>query len=277
MSGEETRHRLVMLGAGNVGKSAIVSRFLNGSFPETYKPTVEDLHCRDFNVAGKVVKVDIMDTAGDRSFPAMRRLSISTGHGFILVFAMNCRKSFEEIKQLWEEIKELRSNYQDLPCVIVGNKTDLTGRQVTLDDVHHWALPEEKISVYVEASAKDNSGIASIFQKLLEQANIPQQRQIEPLLKRRLSTNSASISPVRERLKSQEASGKLGRSRSLIRRATRPKVKHSHDPNKNDCVISWAQSATTKICWQICDIISCWVDMKIWSGLSKLIIYDKKL
>ena len=238
MSGEESRHRLVMLGAGNVGKTAIVSRFLSGAFPETYKPTVEDLHCRDFNVAGKVVKVDIMDTAGDRSFPAMRRLSISNGHGFILVFAMNCQKSFQEIQQLWEEIKELRSNYEELPCVIVGNKTDLAGRQVTLDDVRDWAGQEGKLAVYVEASAKENSGIVSIFQKLLEQANIPQQREIEPLLKRRLSANSACISPARDRLKNQEGSGKLGRSRSLIRRATRPKVKHSQDPNKNDCVIS---------------------------------------
>ena len=237
MSGEETRHRIVLLGAGNVGKSAILSRFLSGSYPETYRPTVEDLHCRDYNIGGVVVKVDILDTAGDRSFPAMRRLSITNGHGFILVFAMNCHNSFEEIKQLWEEIKELRTNYQELPVVLVGNKTDLSGRQVTLNDVRDWAGPEGKLPVYVETSAKENSGIVSVFHKLLEQAKIPQVREIEPILKRRLSANSTCISPARDRLKQQEG-GRLGRSRSLIRRSTKPKVKHSKDPNKNDCAVS---------------------------------------
>jgi len=55
---------LVVLGAGRVGKSSIVSRFLHGKFVETYKPTVEDLHCRTFHVDGSVIQVNRNPLAG---------------------------------------------------------------------------------------------------------------------------------------------------------------------------------------------------------------------
>jgi len=238
MAEDETRHRLIVLGAGKVGKSSIIHRFLNNTFPEHYKPTVEDLHCRDYDINGTIIKVDVLDTAGDLAFPAMRRLSISTAHGFLLVFAVDNSMSFQEVKGIWEQVKEQRVNYQELPCVIVGNKSDKNSqREVSLEEIEEWARSEGMESSFMEVSAKDNRGIVHIFQKLLEQANIPEIRKLEPILKRRLSANSANLSPVRDRLRRQEE-GRLSRSRSLIRRSNKPKVKHTGDPSRNDCVIS---------------------------------------
>ena len=57
MAVDEQRHRLVVLGAGRVGKSSIIGRFLTGRFMENYKPTVEDLHCRTFHVDGSAIQV----------------------------------------------------------------------------------------------------------------------------------------------------------------------------------------------------------------------------
>ena len=42
--------RLVVLGAGRVGKTSIISRLLYDSFPEKYVETVEDLHNRNYKV-----------------------------------------------------------------------------------------------------------------------------------------------------------------------------------------------------------------------------------
>lgn len=61
------------MGDSYVGKSAIVKRFLTGNFVTNYVATVEDLYSRDFEVGGTSLKVDILDTAGDAQFPAMRR------------------------------------------------------------------------------------------------------------------------------------------------------------------------------------------------------------
>lgn len=46
----EKRYRLVVLGSGKVGKTAIIRRFLYGDFAEKYKETVEDLHTKDFKI-----------------------------------------------------------------------------------------------------------------------------------------------------------------------------------------------------------------------------------
>ncbi|ELU11657.1 hypothetical protein CAPTEDRAFT_179488 [Capitella teleta] len=244
MAEDEQRHRLVVLGAGGVGKSSIIARFLKGTFTDTYKPTVEDLHCRDYDVNGSLIKVDVLDTAGNLEFPAMRRLSISTAHAFLLVFALDNEDSFTEVKALWEQIKEQRTNFKDLPCVVVGNKADLQSSGVVLvsrADSMDWASSHGLQNAFMEVSAKEDQSIVTIFQRLLEQAKLPAMRKLEPLLKRRMSAKDRHLSPHRSNLLKQvgegEGGGKLGRSRSLMRRSSKPKVKHTGDPNRNDCVI----------------------------------------
>ena len=71
----DVRFRLVVMGDSYVGKSAIVKRFLTRKFNTNYAATVEDLYSQDFEIgeAGTCIKVDILDTAGDAQFPAMRR------------------------------------------------------------------------------------------------------------------------------------------------------------------------------------------------------------
>lgn len=64
MSNQDTRYRLVFLGASRTGKSSIIQMFLNGKFLDVYKETVEDLHYREFRIDEKTVRVDILDTAG---------------------------------------------------------------------------------------------------------------------------------------------------------------------------------------------------------------------
>ncbi len=66
MTDQDTRYRLVVLGASRTGKSSIIHMFLNGKFLDTYKETVEDLHYREFTIDDKTIKVDILDTAGNK-------------------------------------------------------------------------------------------------------------------------------------------------------------------------------------------------------------------
>ncbi|KAA8581064.1 hypothetical protein FQN60_002645 [Etheostoma spectabile] len=87
-------YRMVILGSTKVGKTAIVSRFLNGRFEEQYTPTIEDFHRKLYSIKGDVYQLDILDTSGNHPFPAMRRLSILTGDVFILVFSLDNRDSF---------------------------------------------------------------------------------------------------------------------------------------------------------------------------------------
>ena len=228
---------LLYWGSGNVGKTSVIQRFLTGNFQEKYVQTVEDLHCKEYNIFGNVLKVDILDTAGNLAFPAMRRLSISTAHAFLLVYSVNCQETFEEVKRIREQIKEQRANYQDLPCVVVGNKNDLeSAREVARDDVQTWAYDEGIVTSVLECSSKNNTGVLEVFQKLMEIADVPQTRGLDPALKRRLSAKV--IHRNTEKKNDDTKSKGFTRSRSLIRRSSKPKVKQTGDPTTSDCHIS---------------------------------------
>lgn len=138
------RIRLVILGGAGVGKSCIVKRFLTNSYTDKYRSTVEDLYNREYDLGTVTLKVDILDTAGDMQFPAMRRLSIATAHAFLLVYASTSAASFESIKRCFEEIREQRADFQEIPIVVAGNKFDLatSHREVRIEDVSEWVYCE---------------------------------------------------------------------------------------------------------------------------------------
>ncbi|KAL7888710.1 hypothetical protein AOLI_G00036840 [Acnodon oligacanthus] len=53
------------MGKSKVGKSAIVSWFLNGRSEEQYTPTIEDFHRKLYSIRGDVYQLDILDTSGN--------------------------------------------------------------------------------------------------------------------------------------------------------------------------------------------------------------------
>jgi small GTP-binding protein len=138
--GDYERIRLVTLGGQGVGKSSIVKRFLFNTFSDKYKPTVEDLYNQEYDFGPVTLKVDILDTAGDLQFPAMRRLSIATAHAFLVAYAVDNRATFDLVRGLFEEIREQRADFEDVPIVIAGNKIDvgLINRTVQYDEVCDW-------------------------------------------------------------------------------------------------------------------------------------------
>ncbi|XP_075724136.1 GTP-binding protein Di-Ras2-like [Rhipicephalus microplus] len=173
----EYRIRLVTLGGGGVGKSSIVKRFLFNTYSDRYKPTVEDLFCKEYDLESMTLKVDILDTAGDHQFPAMRRLSIANGHAFLLVYSVDSMASFELVKQCFQEVREHKPDYQEVPIIVAGNKIDLPAdrRQVSKEDVAEWLfcdLPRLRAK-FVECSAKENTNIRELFRGYLHLARIP--------------------------------------------------------------------------------------------------------
>lgn len=78
-------HRIVVLGAPKVGKTNILQRFLGKEYEENYEPTTEDFHRKLFHIGGAAYQVDVLDAAGERNFPAKRRLSILTGESCVVI------------------------------------------------------------------------------------------------------------------------------------------------------------------------------------------------
>ena len=49
--------RIVVMGSAFVGKTAIIRRFITGSFPQRYVPTIEDMHRVTMNEVRHVLKI----------------------------------------------------------------------------------------------------------------------------------------------------------------------------------------------------------------------------
>jgi GTPase KRas protein len=75
-------------------------------------------------VDDEVALLDVLDTAGQEEYSAMREQYMRTGEGFLLVYSITSRESFEEIRTFQQQI--LRVKDKDVfPMVVVGNKLDL--------------------------------------------------------------------------------------------------------------------------------------------------------
>ncbi|TTI92383.1 GTP-binding protein Rhes [Bagarius yarrelli] len=182
---EKTQVRLVFLGAAGVGKTSLIRRFLDNSFETKHKRTVEELHSKEYEFSGLKVTVEILDTSGSYSFPAMRKLSIRNGDAFALVYSIEDTESLETVKNLRDEIMEVKED-KFTPIVVVGNKSDRDEcRQVSSEDV--LALVElDWNNIFLEASAKENEHVVEVFKELLQQTNLP--RRLSPALRRRRET-----------------------------------------------------------------------------------------
>ncbi|KAK3520214.1 hypothetical protein QTP70_019355 [Hemibagrus guttatus] len=173
-------HRMVVLGSTKVGKTAIISRFLNERFDDQYTPTIEDFHRKFYSIRGDVYQLDILDTSGNHPFPAMRRLSILTGDVFILVFSLDNRASFQEVQRLKRQIFETKSCLKtktkesaDVPVVICGNKCDREfTREVSDDEIERLVAGEERCA-YFGVSAKRNTNVDVMFHALFAMAKLP--------------------------------------------------------------------------------------------------------
>uniref|UniRef100_A0A3B4ZPI8 GTPase KRas n=1 Tax=Stegastes partitus TaxID=144197 RepID=A0A3B4ZPI8_9TELE len=146
-----TEYKLVVVGAGGVGKSALTIQLIQNHFVDEYDPTIEDSYRKQVVIDGETCLLDILDTAGQEEYSAMRDQYMRTGEGFLCVFAINNTKSFEDIHQYREQIKRVKDS-DDVPMVLVGNKCDLPAR--TVDTRQAQELARSYGIPYIETSAK---------------------------------------------------------------------------------------------------------------------------
>uniref|UniRef100_A0AAF5PWR5 GTP-binding protein Di-Ras2 n=1 Tax=Wuchereria bancrofti TaxID=6293 RepID=A0AAF5PWR5_WUCBA len=161
-------YRVAVFGAGGVGKSSIVQRFIKGTFNENYIPTIEDtfrqvISCNHKNVC----TLQITDTTGSHQFPAMQRLSISKGNAFVLVYSVTSKQSLEELGPILLMLKEVKDeSITEVPIMLVGNKKDEDQRREVSSELGQ-KLATKWGTGFIETSAKDNENITELFQRLL--------------------------------------------------------------------------------------------------------------
>ena len=126
-------YKIVVVGSGGVGKSALTVQYCFNHFLEAYDPTIEDQHTKQTMIDNEVAYLEITDTAGQEEYSAMRPTYFRSGEGFILVYSITDRGSFENVVALYEEILRTKDSDSE-PGVLVGNKLDLEKQRVVSTD-----------------------------------------------------------------------------------------------------------------------------------------------
>ena len=161
-----TDYKLVVVGAGAVGKSSLTIQLTQNLFVDYYDPTIEDSYRKQAVIDGEPCRLDILDTAGQDEWSAMRDQYMRTGEGFLLVCALNDAKSIDEISQYREQIKRVK-DVDEVPMVLVGNKCDLPTRNMDMaqakDVAKSYSIP------FIETSAKTRMGVDAAFYTLVRE------------------------------------------------------------------------------------------------------------
>eukprot|EP01119_Soliformovum_irregulare_P012206 TRINITY_DN3156_c0_g1_i1.p1 TRINITY_DN3156_c0_g1~~TRINITY_DN3156_c0_g1_i1.p1 ORF type:complete len:188 (+),score=30.87 TRINITY_DN3156_c0_g1_i1:72-635(+) len=165
-----TEYRITVVGAGAVGKSALTVRFIQGNFVEKYDPTIEDSYRKMVEIDGQPCVLDIMDTAGQEEYSALRDQYMKTGEGFVVVYSVTSRQSFEFTQKLRTNILRMKGEQLDFPIVLVGNKKDLQSERQVSEEEGKGLADKFKVP-FIETSAKTNDNVAEGFHRLVKQIN----------------------------------------------------------------------------------------------------------
>ncbi|XP_034193087.1 ras-like protein A isoform X1 [Osmia lignaria lignaria] len=163
----QAMHKVIMVGSGGVGKSALTLQFMYDEFVEDYEPTKADSYRKKVVLDGEEVQIDILDTAGQEDYAAIRDNYFRSGEGFLCVFSITEDDSFQATQEFREQILRVK-NDENIPFLLVGNKSDLQEkRKVTLAEAQarsqQWGVP------YVETSAKTKENVDKVFFDLMRE------------------------------------------------------------------------------------------------------------
>ena len=87
-----------MVGSGGVGKSSLTLQYMYGDFIEEYDPTKADSYRKKVTLDGQDSHIDILDTAGQEEYAAIRDNYYRTGEGFLCVYSILEPETFVNTK-----------------------------------------------------------------------------------------------------------------------------------------------------------------------------------
>ncbi|EEQ27391.1 RAS2 protein [Microsporum canis] len=203
MAGKMTLYKLVVLGDGGVGKTALTIQLCLNHFVETYDPTIEDSYRKQVVIDQQSCMLEVLDTAGQEEYTALRDQWIRDGEGFVLVYSITSRSSFTRIQKFHHQIQLVKESASSgsptgasylssplnsaisttpagpVPVMLVGNKSDKAVERA-VSSQEGMALAKDLGCEFVEASAKNCINVEKAFfdvVRLLRQQRQQQQQQ----------------------------------------------------------------------------------------------------
>ena len=159
--------KILMLGDSEVGKSCFLMRYSDNVFVENYITTIGlDYKLKTIKLdSGKVIKVQLWDTAGQDKYRTIAKNYYKGSHGILLLYDITKMSSFENIRE-W--IQDIRQEVSPKSIIfLIGNKIDLTDQRKISKEQGEELAEEFKIPFF-EASAKSGENVDEVFKALYE-------------------------------------------------------------------------------------------------------------
>ena len=157
--------KMVLLGATEVGKTALIHRFINDSYPEEYDATIEEKYnVEDYKFDGINFRLQILDTSGDEDYQNMLDTYIEFTNCYLLIYSINNENSFKEVKTKYERICQVKEKEKEnIIVVLVGNKCDLpiNERKVSTNEAEEYA--NKNGMKFLESSALNRINTKEVF------------------------------------------------------------------------------------------------------------------
>eukprot|EP01115_Flamella_aegyptia_P001911 TRINITY_DN131_c0_g1_i1.p1 TRINITY_DN131_c0_g1~~TRINITY_DN131_c0_g1_i1.p1 ORF type:complete len:209 (-),score=61.90 TRINITY_DN131_c0_g1_i1:87-674(-) len=187
-------YKICCLGDGGVGKTALTIQLCSNHFVEEYDPTIEDSYRKQVVIDGDTCLLEILDTAGQEEFTALRDQWIRDCEGFVIIYSITSRTSFEQVSVFKEQVMRVK-DADKLPIMLVGNKCDLEDKR-EVEPKEGEDLSKAIGCHFKEASAKTRINVEEAFYDLVREIRHTQE-----------SGGSSSAAPVEENKKPKKKSG----------------------------------------------------------------------
>ena len=156
--------KVVLLGETSVGKTSLISRYVNNTFETNSLTTTgasyayKTIHLKQYN---KSIKFEIWDTAGQERYRSLTKIFYKNASVAILCYDITKKNSFNEIKNYWfNQVKNNSPN--DIVIAIAANKSDLYEiEEVNEEEARNYA--KSVGAIFIATSAMNSSGIEDLF------------------------------------------------------------------------------------------------------------------
>lgn len=194
------KYKLVFLGDQSSGKTSIIQRAIDDTFPKRYLATVGvDFVSKTMKLPGsddggdgssgatgvggssgtgetkstKQVRLQLWDTAGQERFKASIPSYIRDSHVAVITFDISNRQQFDSVQKWIDEVRSIRGD--EAVIWLVATKVDLPlyERQVSWIEMEETAL-KHKLEL-MEVSAKAGYNIRELFYEMTQK--LPQVQQ----------------------------------------------------------------------------------------------------
>jgi GTPase SAR1 family protein len=162
-------YRVVIYGAGGVGKNCLKYRLITGDYLPEYDPYWGDEWLPyDLQVDGSPEKIKLLRVNHDSEFQHINNLNLQDADGFIVAYSFKDRSTFEMLSKVKEEIATIKGQ-KDFPVVIIETKVDLGEdvREVHPNEAKELAAKWN--SAVFSTSTKENRVVIEPFQQLVRQ------------------------------------------------------------------------------------------------------------